>query len=42
LRHSEFNEEFKVVCVCAEEITKDYFNPKKLEKGLRQKASIIE
>lgn len=39
LTHSEVTEEFKVGCVCAEKMTNDYVNPKKLEKGLRQKSS---
>ncbi len=36
--HDEVGE-FKVGCVCAEKMTNDYINPKRLETALRNKAS---
>lgn len=39
LEHSEVKEEFRVGCVCAEKMTNDYHNPKRLENDLRNKAS---
>lgn len=36
--HREINEDYRVGCVCAEKMTGDYVNPKRLETGLRNKA----
>jgi len=37
--HDEVAEEYRVGCVCAEKMTNDYVNPKRLEKELRNRAS---
>lgn len=37
--HPEVNHEFRVGCVCAEKMTNDYFNPRRLERDLRNRAS---
>lgn len=39
ISHREVDESFKVGCVCAEKMTNDYVNPKRLETALRNKAS---
>jgi len=39
LDHNEVKEEFRVGCVCAEKMTSDYTNPKRLENDLRNKAA---
>lgn len=39
LEHSEVENEFRVGCVCAEKMTSDYTNPKRLENELRNKAA---
>jgi len=37
--HDEIDEEFRVGCICAENMTNDYVNPKRLERDLRNKAN---
>jgi len=37
--HPEMLEDFRVGCVCAENMTNDYINPKRREKDLRNRAS---
>ncbi len=37
--HAAVNSEFRVGCVCAEKMTGDYVNPKRLENRLKSKAS---
>jgi hypothetical protein len=39
LSHQEVEEKYKVGCVCAEKLTNDYVNPKRLEKLLKLKSS---
>ena len=39
VEHFEVNETLKVGCICAEKMTNDYLNPKRLEKKLRNRAS---
>lgn len=39
LTHEIVDGEFKVGCICAEKMTNDYVNPKKLENELRKRAS---
>ncbi|MFA9392548.1 MAG: hypothetical protein ACERKD_22245 [Prolixibacteraceae bacterium] len=36
--HKEVDEEFSVGCICAENMTNDYVNPKRLERELKNKA----
>jgi hypothetical protein len=38
LTHENVNEEFRVGCICAEKMTNDYVNPKRLEKELKSNA----
>jgi len=37
--HKEIEEEFRVGCVCAENMTNDYVNPRLFEKKLRSRAT---
>ncbi|MDH5604974.1 MAG: hypothetical protein OEY51_13580 [Cyclobacteriaceae bacterium] len=37
--HPEISENFNVGCVCAEKMTNDYVNPRRIENSLRNKAS---
>lgn len=39
VEHFEVNETLRVGCVCAEKMTNDYHNPKRLEQKLRNRAS---
>jgi len=39
VEHPEIDEEFRVGCVCAENMTNDYVNPLKRERELRNRAS---
>ncbi len=39
VEHQEVNEEFRVGCVCAQNMTNDYFNPERREKELRNRAN---
>ena len=36
--HPDFSDNLNVGCICAEKMTNDYVNPKKLEKELRNKS----
>lgn len=37
--HQEINEDYRVGCVCAEKMTGDYVNPKRMEANLRNRSS---
>lgn len=39
LTHPEISKDFKVGCICAEKMTNDYVNPRRIENSLRNKAS---
>lgn len=39
IRHPELNEDFRVGCVCAEKMTGDYVNPKRMEASLRNRTA---
>lgn len=39
LTHPEVSQDFKVGCVCAEKMTNDYVNPRRIENSLRNKSS---
>ena len=39
VENSEINDEFRVGCICAEKMTSDYVNPKRMENDLRNKAT---
>jgi hypothetical protein len=39
LEHSEISDELRVGCICAEKMTSDYVNPKRMENDLRNKAA---
>lgn len=38
LEHDEYDGEFRVGCVCAEKMTDDYVNPRRMETDLRNRA----
>lgn len=42
VEHSEVEDEFRVGCVCAENMTNDYYNPGKRERQLRNRASRLK
>lgn len=39
VEHPQYEESLRVGCVCAEKMTNDYLNPRKLEQKLRNRAS---
>lgn len=39
VEHPQYEETLRVGCVCAEKMTSDYLNPRKLEQKLRNKAA---
>lgn len=39
MRHPEWSDELHVGCVCAEKMTDDYVNPRRVEKELRNRAA---
>lgn len=39
VEHKDYEETLRVGCVCAEKMTNDYLNPRKLEQRLRNKAA---
>jgi hypothetical protein len=42
LKHPEVEDEFRVGCICAENMTNDYYNPRQREKELRNRANRLK
>jgi hypothetical protein len=39
VEHKDFEEEYRVGCICAEKMTEDYVNPREREKELKQRSN---